>query len=710
MAAGTNITARITLEGSEQFNSQLDRIGKAGDKTGNQVRRALLDAMAGTSGLSGGLNETESTSKRAGFAIQNLTFQLNDVATSLASGISPMRTFAQQGGQIVQAFQQGGGLRPVLQGVTSAITGLITPMRLALAGSAALAAGLALLISRAANSEASARQFDVILRATGQTSQATGKQLEDAAQRLRAVGLGADEARKSMTDFLQAGGQARDAERIVRIGADLNAVLGEGSLQQFVAAAATGGEPLAEFARRLGIIPREAQAAANALDQTADATRRMNNSIDDALRSRTQALADEQRDSARQLQDLTRQRGTAQEELQLASQRRREDIVRSSERQINEILLQAARERSDRNAKALQEYNQAIEASAQKAGDNYALIAQIEQRVAGSSRARLGQFAQAVRDLGIAWNGMLLSLQNSAVVTATITALGNLFTWIVQLQASTGIPGFTVAALAGVAALATFATAIRSASAALALMALNPAVLIAGLVALDIALLANTKTWDTFKGTLQGIWDILTGAWAVLKDAVIAGIALIGEKIDGLIGGFQTLIAWAKKAADWIAKVFGGSSGGTGASADIPPPIPQATGGPVPGSGSGDHVHILAEPGEFMQRRAAVQYYGLDVMRALNSMRIPSSLFNGLRGYALGGLIDGVLPNRGRMQAGGMVSVASPQGGAPIHLHFPDGRTFGPLMAARDIARGLREYAVTERFASAGRKPEFAGG
>jgi hypothetical protein len=56
---------------------------------------------AGTKNLSGGLS--------------NLSFQLNDVVTGLASGQKPMQVFAQQGGQIFQAFQQTPGLFAALK-------------------------------------------------------------------------------------------------------------------------------------------------------------------------------------------------------------------------------------------------------------------------------------------------------------------------------------------------------------------------------------------------------------------------------------------------------------------------------------------------------------------------------------------------------------------------------------------------------------------
>ena len=76
------------------------------------------------------------------YAYQNLSFQVNDVITSLASGISPMQTLAQQGGQIYQILQMGeGGVGGALKGIGQTVTGAIRG--LGLLGGAFAAAGVA---------------------------------------------------------------------------------------------------------------------------------------------------------------------------------------------------------------------------------------------------------------------------------------------------------------------------------------------------------------------------------------------------------------------------------------------------------------------------------------------------------------------------------------------------------------------------------------
>jgi phage-related minor tail protein len=76
--------------------------------------------------------------RQNGQAMAQLSFQINDVVTSLASGISPFQTLAQQGGQIFQIWQQS----PSVFGATArAIGSIVTPARLA-GGTLLAAAGI----------------------------------------------------------------------------------------------------------------------------------------------------------------------------------------------------------------------------------------------------------------------------------------------------------------------------------------------------------------------------------------------------------------------------------------------------------------------------------------------------------------------------------------------------------------------------------------
>jgi hypothetical protein len=105
-----------------------------------------------------------------------------------------------------------------------------------------------------------------------------------------------------------------------------------------------------------------------------------------------------------------------------------------------------------------------------------------------------------------------------------------------------------------------------------------------------------------------------------------------------------------------------------------------ASGGPIEGPGPRglDSVLMWGAPGEFVQRTAAVDYYGIDFMRRLNAMQIPR--------YAAGGLIERM---RVREPASGSATV--------INLTLPGVGTY-PVSAdsgvAGDLVRGLQRAAL----------------
>lgn len=166
------------------------------------------------------------------FALQNLSFQLNDIGTSLASGGSPFRILAQQAGQVIQAFQQGGGFSAVMGAAKEKIGALVTPTRLAIGGLAALGVGFGVLLSRASTNAEQLRQFDLILKGFGNTGQASARGLQAVSKQLQDMGLSAEEADSSV----KAIGRSTvlnpsQASRIATTGADLGARLGIGTVE-----------------------------------------------------------------------------------------------------------------------------------------------------------------------------------------------------------------------------------------------------------------------------------------------------------------------------------------------------------------------------------------------------------------------------------------------------------------------------------------------
>jgi hypothetical protein len=136
----------------------------------------------------------------------------------------------------------------------------------------------------------------------------------------------------------------------------------------------------------------------------------------------------------------------------------------------------------------------------------------------------------------------------------------------------------------------------------------------------------------------------------------------------------------------------------------------------VPGSGRGDIVPALLEPGEAVTRKRAVAYYGPTFFSALNRMEIPRDAFRGLltglRGFSLGGLVDALssplVPQAPlRFATGGLVAApaAVAGSGTTVILHL-DGR---PHRLQTDEATGLSLLRLVRKadMTSAGRKPGF---
>ncbi len=229
---------------------------------------------------------------------RQLAFQLNDVFTSLGSGMPPMQVFIQQGGQIAQVYGTAGG---TLRGITALLGG---PYVLA---SAAGAAALGVLVARSANLAQEQRTLEVALRGTGRTAEVSAAQLATYARELEKQGVARADARGIAGDLARTPGlSAINAGRAASLAPDLAAALGTDA-----AAAAkrltetfTGGyQAVAKLDDALNILDRDQRRAvrtmfehgegAKALDLVAaQLTTRLGGLARDALSPMDTALRD----------------------------------------------------------------------------------------------------------------------------------------------------------------------------------------------------------------------------------------------------------------------------------------------------------------------------------------------------------------------------------------------------------------------------------
>lgn len=159
-----------------------------------QVRQRYLD-------LPRPANDAAVSTASLRFAVRDLGFQLNDVATQLLSGTSPFRVLVQQGGQIQGAFSMGGGAGAVMRAFADEMKALVTPTTLAIAGVTALAGAAFLLFERYEQNRATAREFNLALGQTGTYADASVKSMQAGALALRNMGVAAADANKLMFEL-----------------------------------------------------------------------------------------------------------------------------------------------------------------------------------------------------------------------------------------------------------------------------------------------------------------------------------------------------------------------------------------------------------------------------------------------------------------------------------------------------------------------------
>jgi hypothetical protein len=203
--------------------------------------------------------------------------------------------------------------------------------------------------------------------------------------------------------------------------------------------------------------------------------------------------------------------------------------------------------------------------------------------------------------------------------------------------------------------------------------------------------LPNLATeWDSFWKTRGENFTNNTNA--MLEQYKWATGETLDQTLERWRGYFSSLVDMAVNAAGKIADAVKGvqdlATKSPGAQAGVTPVMPMATGGPVPGTGTGDSVRALLTPGEFVMRRSVVDAFGAPFFAALN------------------GSMGSFLP-RTRFATGGLVADTA-GGGTPVHLHL-GGQSFA-LSGTQNVVSALVVEAHRQQIRSAGVKPSWYGG
>jgi phage-related minor tail protein len=193
---------------------KINRLRAAGYLSQEQYTRSTNAAQGSHAALTHQLKRQAEEQERlakgsrlTGYELQNLSYQVNDVASSLAAGISPMQTFAQQGGQIYQILAgSAGGVRGALKGIADVVGSAITRVgALGVAFGGTATATLAALVAwrqYEATQRDSARSVSGIGRGSGATVDDINRVAETASE---SGDVSRREARSMASEFAATG-------------------------------------------------------------------------------------------------------------------------------------------------------------------------------------------------------------------------------------------------------------------------------------------------------------------------------------------------------------------------------------------------------------------------------------------------------------------------------------------------------------------------
>jgi hypothetical protein len=196
---------------------------------------------------------------------------------------------------------------------------------------------------------------------------------------------------------------------------------------------------------------------------------------------------------------------------------------------------------------------------------------------------------------------------------------------------------------------------------------------------------ARVQAW---KNELASVKDVVDPVASTINTAVKDAFANMFESIgtgaknakEAFLDFARSVIAAIQRiAAQKLAEeIFGSMKSGGGIGGWISGVFKFASGGPVPGSGTGDTVPAMLTPGEYVIRRDAVRRFGVGLLDAINGMRLSPGVMGGRLAFASGGLVP---------QVGGTVNNVS------VVVNADGGRVQGDTQAAADLGRRI-EAAV----------------
>src|ERR1700687_2459070 len=284
---------------------------------------------------------------------------------------------------------------------------------------------------------------------------------------------------------------------------------------------------------------------------------------------------------------------------------------------------------------------------------------------------------QGVKDAVVAVIGLFQTFISvmGFVATAINAALGTEFTGpLIAAVLIVGQLSGMFGALASAIYLAKAAFVVlwvTSSQVLIALAAFGPAGwIVLGIIAIGAAVLTLTGTWDGF-------------------------FKFVAEGFHNMVGTVKAFIEMVTSAASALARLFSSAPATTGGAAS---PAMFSGGGRVRGSGSGDHIHALLEPEEYVVNKSAVQRVGTDFMHMLNAGMVSRFASGGIAGAL------NVTPAPLRIASGSSTKAGSDRAAVQLTI---DGRSFGGFSAPSKTVDDMTSHARTSSIIRIGPAPSW---
>lgn len=240
--------------------SQAAKVGAISEvERANAVRMAEVAYVRTTTAMKANASALKVTGQQAAlssYAMTNLAFQVNDVATMAAMGADPMRILASQAGQFYQILSTGeGGSRGSLTYLRDLLVGMVTPARAVGVALAAVGGTAAVSFNSALNAT---REIEIGLSGIGRASGTTVEQIRQIA--LAAAESGdatVGSARTMALVYANLGKINADVTaKAVGLGKQLAATFGEDATEaagRLAKALADPGRGIEDLNKRLGV-------------------------------------------------------------------------------------------------------------------------------------------------------------------------------------------------------------------------------------------------------------------------------------------------------------------------------------------------------------------------------------------------------------------------------------------------------------------------